>query len=48
LAKLGLMIALIRLLEKMIGRAIREWRDFGSQEKRNCPTSKLTPSALIS
>jgi hypothetical protein len=28
LAKLGLIIALIRVLEKMIGRAIREWRDF--------------------
>ena len=27
LAKLGLIIALIRVLEKMIRRAIREWRD---------------------
>jgi hypothetical protein len=30
LAKLGLIIALIWVLEKMIGRAIRERRDFGS------------------
>jgi hypothetical protein len=37
LAKLGLIIALIRVLEKMIGRAIREWRDFGSLEKRIVP-----------
>jgi hypothetical protein len=41
LAKLGLIIALIRVLEKMIGRAIREWRDFGSLEKRIVPTSKI-------
>jgi len=37
LAKLGLIIALIRVLEKMIRRAIREWRDFGSLEKRIVP-----------
>jgi hypothetical protein len=37
LAKLGLIIALIWLLEKMIGRAIREWRDFGLLDKRIVP-----------
>jgi len=41
LANLGLIIALIRVLEKMIGRAIGEWRDFGSLEKRIVPTSKI-------
>jgi hypothetical protein len=41
LAKLGLIIALIRVLEKMIGRAIREWRDFGSLEKRIVPPQKF-------
>ena len=41
LAKLGLIIALIRVLNKMIGRAIREWRDFGSLEKRIVSTSKF-------
>ena len=41
LAKLGLIIALIRVLDKMIGRAIREWRDFGSLEKRIVSTSKF-------
>jgi hypothetical protein len=29
------------VLEKMIGRAIREWRDFGSLAKRIVPTSKI-------
>ena len=41
LAKLSLIIALIRVLEKMIGRAIREWRNFGSLEKRIVPTAKI-------
>jgi hypothetical protein len=47
LAKLSLIIALIRVLEKMIGRAIREWRDFGSLEKRvssdKVPESRVAP-----
>jgi hypothetical protein len=34
LAKISLIIALIRTLDKMIGRAIREWHDFGRLEKR--------------
>jgi hypothetical protein len=38
---LSLIIALIRVLEKMIGRAIRERRDFGSLAKRIVPTSKI-------
>jgi hypothetical protein len=44
----ALIMALIRVLEKMIRRAIREWRDFGSLEKRIVPSQNLTSSALIS
>jgi hypothetical protein len=37
LAKLSLIMALILVLDKMIGQAIREWRNFGSLEKRIVP-----------
>jgi hypothetical protein len=49
LATLGLIIALIQVLEKMIGRAIGERRDLGSLEKRIVQPQKFNvqPSHLI-